>query len=224
MTQPRRASQATPLLPDFLDEAFDAVAGLDDLVVSGRETGADVAGAARAEGRAGDDGDFFLLKQADGELVFREAGGGDVGERVERAARQMAREAGGVEAAHDEVAAAVVLLAHAADVVPAVLQGFERAFLRDDGGAHHRILVDFHHRVDERRGAAGVADAPAGHRKGLREAVQEDRAFGHARQAGDAGVRALEGELGVDFVAEDEEVFLAGEGGDGFELLGARRR
>src|SRR5690606_40248767 len=94
----------------LVDETLHAVAGGDELVVAGGEAGAHVTGAVDAEGGAGDDGDLLLFEQADGEFLFGEAGGLDAGEGVKRAAWRVAFEADLVEATHDEVAAAVVLL------------------------------------------------------------------------------------------------------------------
>ena len=74
------------------------------------------------------------------------------------------------------------------------------------------------HPVDDGSGAAGVADAEAGHRKSLRETVEEDRAFAHAGQRSDGDVVAFERQLGVDLVGSDQEILLDGELGDGLEL------
>ena len=133
----------------------------------------------------------------------------------------MAPQADLVEAAHHEIAAAVVLRPHLLHAVPPVAQGLQRGILRDDRGAQHRVLVDLHHRVDQRRRSAGVADAPPGHRESLREAVQENRPLRHPRQAGDAGVGAVERKLRVDLVGQDEQVLLAAEIGDLLQLLAA---
>ena len=85
----------------------------------------------------------------------------------------MAAQAGFVERLHDEIPAAAVFLAHPVGIGLALLDGLERGFLADDGGAEHGVLVDLHHGLDDLDGAAGVADAEAGHRVGLAEAVQE---------------------------------------------------
>ena len=52
-----------------------------------------------AEARARHDGDLVLLQQPDGEFLLGEPGRGDIRERVERTARHVAGEAGGIEAA-----------------------------------------------------------------------------------------------------------------------------
>jgi hypothetical protein len=45
-----------------LDEAVDAVAGLDHLIIGRGEAGADVPAAVLAEGEAGDHGDLVVLQ------------------------------------------------------------------------------------------------------------------------------------------------------------------
>src|ERR1035437_9031531 len=77
-----------------LHKTFDAVAGVDQLLVTRRETGAHVAAA------------IFAKRH------FVEPRRRHARKRVERAARRVTREAGFVEAAGDKIAAAAVLLAH----------------------------------------------------------------------------------------------------------------
>ncbi len=60
--------------------------------------------------------------------------------------------------------------------------------------------------------AAGVAKPESGHGPSLREAMQENRAFAQASQAGDARVRRVIAQLTVYLVRDDNEVTLAGEG------------
>ena len=78
--------------------------------------------------------------------------------------------------------------------------------------------MHLHHRFDERRRAARVADAPAGHGKRLGKSVQENRALLHAGQARDARVNALERQLGINFVAQHDQIFFHRELRDGFDL------
>jgi hypothetical protein len=68
------------------------------------------------------------------------------------------------------------------------------------------------------RGRTRIADAKAGHRESLREAVEEDRPFPHAGQRRDGGVRLRIGKFGVNLVRDDEQVVLAADGGDFFQL------
>ena len=87
-----------------------------------------------------------------------------------------------------------------------------RGILRGRIRAEDGVLMNLHHRVGERRRGAGVADAPAGHRERLRKAVQEDAALAHAGQRRDADVlRAVVGQLAVDFIGEHDEIVLDAE-------------
>ena len=128
-----------------------------------------------------------------------------------------------IEPAHDEVAAAMILVAHLFHLVLAAHERLDGGFLRDDGRAEHRVLMHLHHRLDERRRAAGVTDAPAGHRERLGKSVQENRAFLHAGQTGDARVNALERQLGINFVAQHDQIFFHRELRDGLELRAVAR-
>ena len=183
---------------------------------------------AGAEGRARYQRDVFGLEQFFGELVGGVARARDVREDVERALRLEARQAHLREAVVDQVAAAVVLGDHLFHVLLTVAQRLDGGNLGRDRRAEHRVLVNLRHSADERLVAERVADAPARHRVGLREAVEEDRALLHAGQRGEADVLlAAVREVAVDLVGDDDEVVLLGEGGDSEEVLarhdGARR-
>src|SRR5476651_1034186 len=104
-----------------LHEPFDAIARFDQLLIARREAGAHVAAAVFAECHARHDGDFFFFEQRDRKRFLVEARLRDARERVETSARRMARQADFVEAPHDEIAAAVILVAHLEHAVPTVL-------------------------------------------------------------------------------------------------------
>ena len=82
------------------------------LLVGGGVAAAHEALAAGAEGIAGHDGHVLFLQQVLGEGLIVHAGGGDVGEGVERAARLEGGQAEPVQPVHDQPAAAVVLGHH----------------------------------------------------------------------------------------------------------------
>ena len=87
--------------------------------------------------------------------------------------------------------------------------------------------MHLHHGIDQLGRTAGVADAPARHGERLGKAVQKDRALRHARQRGDAGVFAVEGEFRIDLVAQHQQVLLPRKRGDFCQLVlgtGAARR
>ena len=110
------------------------------------------------------------------------AGLGDIGPRVERAAGRLAGHAGHrVEQAHDQVAALEERRAHRRGGILRPVDRFDRRPLADLRGAG--IGVGDPAREHRRQRAVGdVADAPAGHRPGLRRAIGNDRALEHARQ------------------------------------------
>ena len=83
---------------------------------------------------------------------------------------------------HDEIAATVILLTHLEHAVPTAQERLEGGFLGNDRGAEHRVLVDFHHRLDDRLRRAGVTETEAGHRESLGESVQQNRPLLHPGQ------------------------------------------
>ena len=176
--------------------------------------------AAGTEGGARDQGDVLGLEEFFSELVGGVARARDVGEDVEGALRLEARQAHLREAVVDQVAAAVVLSDHLLHVLLAVAQRLDGRNLGRDRRAEHRVLVDLRHGADEGLVAERIADAPARHRVGLREAVEENRALLHAGQGGEADVLlAAVRQVAVDLVGDDDEVVLLGKGRDGQEIL-----
>jgi len=68
---------------------LNAVGRLDQLLIAGGETRAAKARAGRTEGRAGNNCDFFRLKQSQRKFTLAASGYGNIRERVKRSARQM---------------------------------------------------------------------------------------------------------------------------------------
>src|SRR6478609_6512898 len=199
--------------------ALDLVTGQGELLLIGREAGAHMALAGIAEGGAGDDGHLLFREQAAGESTLVEPGRGHGRKGIERPARRVTLEAGGVDAADEQIPALAIAVAHELGRIVTQAQGGERAFLADARRAQHRVLVHLHHGLDQGRRSAGIAETETRHGKGLGEAVEQQRALAHAGQAGDAGVCALEDQLRVDLVADDDEVLLDGELRDALELF-----
>ena len=68
--------------------------------------------------------------------------------------------------------------------------------------------------------ASGVSDPPAGDAESLAKAGNGYGALAHSRQRGDADVLvAVVKKVFVNLIGEDEEVALAGQRGDPFQLL-----
>ena len=149
----------------------------------------------------------------------------DVGERVERPARQRAADAGeAVQRLDDHVAPLGEGRDHARD---RLLRAGERGDAGVLGGrVDARVDVDGEPRRDlgELAGPDAPAEAPAGHRVRLRQAVEDDQPVAQrlggeqARVAGRA-----EHQAAVDLVGEDEHVRVAREPRDQPVELAARR-
>ena len=176
--------------------------------------------AAVAERGAGDDGDLFLLQKAGREVVAGHAELADVREDVEGALRLKARQSHRAQRVEHEAASLVVGVAHHRDVVVAVLQCLDGRILAGGRSAHDRVLVNLCHLLHEPVGAAGVAEAPAGHRICLGKAVYQHRSLLHAREGRDGDVRlAGVGQLRVDLVREHVEIMLDDDGNELFQVF-----
>ena len=133
----------------------------------------------------------------------------DVGEDVERAFGHVAGHALGLaQPADHEVAPVLVVGDMARDQVLRPVERRRHRRLADGRDAGRRLALHVHHRRDHRLGAAGIADAPAGHGIGLRGAVHRERAL---LQPGlDLGDRvrlgAVIGEMLVDLVRHDQHL------------------
>ena len=183
-------------------------------------TAADVPLTTCTESSPRNNGDFFLLQELEGKLPATQSSPADIGEHVEGSLGVEARNTGLVEGGDDEVAAQAVLLAHPLHAAGTTLEGLDGRLQSHDGGAEHGVLVNFHHRLDDVRWTATVADPPAGHGKGLGKSMQENGPLLHARQDG-YGVMGdpVVGKLAVDLVGDDDEVVFSGKGGDPFEFF-----
>ena len=80
--------------------------------------------------------------------------------------------------------------------------------------------MHLHHRVDDFKRSAGVADPETGHRERLGESVQKDGPLLHAGQRGDrrknlSGV----GQFGIDQVGQNDQIMFPGDFGNGLQLV-----
>ncbi len=164
--------------------------------------------AAEAERRAGNDRDMLLKQQPLGKLFGREAGAADRRKRIKRALRQMAVQARLIETVYNEAPALVVLADHIAHGRLAVFEGFHRRFLPGRRSAHDRVGVDLQQRGEDRRGGADIAQPPAGHGIGFREAVQKYCPVPRARQRRDARMDTVVSQSVVNLVADQIQVVL----------------
>src|SRR5438034_7176977 len=178
---------------------------------------AQVALAVRAERGARQRGHAGLVEQPLGDLRRGTLRPGDVREDVERAARTQALHAGQlVEAVDENVAPPLELRHHATGLL--ALQRGDAGELHEGGRARRRV----HHQacdvLDERLREDAVAQPPARHRVGLREAVQDDRALRHAGAVVDGDELALVEELPVDLVGQHRNVARRGQRRDALDL------
>ena len=179
--------------------------------------------AARAEGVPGHHRDVLFFEQPVCELLARKPRRFHRGEDIERPARLETGETEIVHRLHEEAAALVVLRTHLLHRRKAVFEAPRKGggcgVLRNARRAQDGVLVYFQHGgVDLGRGA-GEAHAPARHGERLTKPAEEHGALLHPGERGDRAVSAAVGELGVNFVGDDEKIVLFDEGDDGFELL-----
>ena len=136
-----------------------------------------------SECRSGQHGHAGLLEQAVCQLRARQARPGYVREDVERAGGLQAAEAGDrIEPADDETPAGTEFRDHRVDLVLRPGQRLDSRDLRMRARAAHGVDDQAGKWRNEGLGHDPVAQPPPRHRIGLREAVEDDRPFGHAGQ------------------------------------------
>ena len=183
-----------------------------------------VAGHARSEVDVGQHRHAGLVQQPLAQLLRiggtdQRAGLGDVGPSVERAARRRATEARHlVEQPHDQVAPGAEALAHRVGLVLRTVERLHGRPLTDLGRA--TLGIGDPAREHRRQRAIGrEADAPAGHRIGLRGTIGNDGALAHAGQRGNRRELAVVDELAVDLVGVHPDLLVAAQHvGDRFQI------
>ncbi len=162
---------------------------------------------------------FAFVQQLLGELRAGHASATDVWEGVERARWHAASDARNlVEPTHDQITPSAELGGHRIDRVLRPVERFGCGDLLEGARAGHAVDDQLAVRVDEAGRHDRIAHAPAGHRVGLGEAVEDDRALGHVRQAADRVVLALVDQPAVNLVGHDHDVVLARDVSDGFQV------
>ena len=166
---------------------------------------------------------MLFLQQTDGKLPGAQTGLGDVGESVKGAHGSQAADAvNGVEALHDDLPAAAILLLHLLHRGLVAGESGHAAPLDAlvDGGEH--VLQELGHGGDDLLRACAVAQAEAGHGILLGKAVHHQGPLLHAGEAGDAGIGLVRPEqLVVDLIGEDVQVLLLYQIGDLAQVLRA---
>src|SRR4051812_2813198 len=104
----------------------------------------------------------------------------------------MARQTCGVDTAYKQIAPFAIAITHVFGRIVTQTKSREGAFLADARRTKHGILVNLHHRLNQRRRTAGITKAESRHRKSLRKTVEQDRALPHPWQARDARMHAFE--------------------------------
>ena len=136
-----------------------------DLIQSGRKAAADMAFPTASKGGARHHCDFLFMKQAEREIATGESGGGDFWEHVECTARARAFQAHVSKGTDNEISAHLVFAPHATHALLASIEGFDGGILAHDRSAQDRVLMNFHHGLDQFSGSAGESNPPTGHRK-----------------------------------------------------------
>src|SRR5690625_624797 len=124
-----------------------------------------------------------------------------------------------IESPNKEIASAVILIAHLFHARLSSFQRFESCFLTQDRRAKHAVLMDLHHRLNQFRRSTSITDPEASHCKRFRKAVQEKRRILHSRQARDTRMFSLKSQFRINFVADDQKIFLSRKTRDSLKLF-----
>ena len=122
---------------------------------------------------------------------------------------------------HQELAPLVVGCTHHLHILVTVAQSLHRSILADRGCAHDGELMDLDHLLHDDLVGQSVTQTPAGHSKGLGEAVDDNSTLLHAGQAGNRDVLLTVGQIGVDLVGDDHQIVLNNGGNQRLQILAA---
>ena len=201
----------------LLQELTDGAGGLADAVLIFHQREAHVALAQRAEADAGRDGDQGLLHQQLGELE-RAAGAIALGQGrpyEHRSARLLDGPTGAIETVHQHIAALLINGADLARIVLALAQSDDGGDLDGLENAVIQVALDARQRADHAGVAEAVTHAPAGHVVTLGHGEDLDGHFFGALHLQDAGrLVAIEAEVGIGEIVNDERAVAAGHGHD----------
>src|SRR5437867_782180 len=199
----RGAEPLSGLAGEAGENGAHPVEGLADIRLGVSVGQAEVALAVLAEGRAAEHGHAPVLENGLRHLGGRPLERLDIGEDVEGALGRAAGHAGQlIEPRHDEIAPALELTHHLAHRHLIALQRGDARPLGERGGAGVGVDHEPGHMLGEGNGHDPIAHAPARHRIGLGEAVEDDGEVAHAGETRDRhelafveeGLAALVGE------------------------------
>ena len=130
-----------------------------------------------------------------------------------------------IELLHDVPASRVVFCPHRRNLIVTAPERRDRRVLARRRGAHDAVLVNLRHLLHDPLRSRHIAKAPARHRIGLGEAIDQDRPLLHAGYGGDGDVGVPRvGELPVDLIGENVEVVLFDDRGQGLQILSLHDR
>ena len=209
------------LLRQRLAEALQSVQSLLDV----REAGgvADAQIVVRAEGDSGHGGDFFLLEQPRAEVGALQSEFRDVREKIKRALRVHARDAGDAVELLPRISAALGVLGEPAlQMILRTVERSDAALLREARGVARAVGLNGVDRFCNRLRRGEETQTPTGHAPRFGESMDNDGVVVmRLRKAGDRFVcRTVVGELLVNLVAHDEDAFLHADVAERFDFIG----
>ena len=156
------------------------------------------------------------------EIHFVQTGCSNLGKGIEGSPGKMTGQAHLIKPPNHEISSSAVLLLHPLYLRGPVGEGLDGGFLAEDRSAHHAILMNLHHGIDQPTGTTGETNPEASHGEGLGKAMQKKGSLLHAGQGSQAEVLALVGQFGINFVADHDQVLLHRELGQPLELFTVR--
>src|SRR5215469_3952668 len=197
---------------------LDAVQGFFEQMRSTDERKPQVVLAFLTERPAGDSGHARFLEQQLLHFFRRPPRVFDIHPRIKSSAGRLAAETRNAVQPRDEhVAALLELPDHCGHGAGRVFESLDRRNLTNLRGTGERVHHQHIERVDDILPGHRVAEPPAGHGKGFREAVNDDRSLGHSGQRADGLVLSREQNARVDFIRNDPQIVFPCEFGDALE-------
>src|SRR5579884_584814 len=112
-----------------------------------------------------------------------------------------------------------IVVMHAPHVFFSMTQRLQCCLLCGSTCAHDGILVNLDHRFQDVRWSSNVANAPARHGIGLREAIEQDGPLLHTWDTGNADMFRVIDEATIYFVNSNDQVMLYGESSNSLQLV-----
>src|SRR5436853_829878 len=198
----------------FLQEALDAYQGLFKLVIGRAIATAYIPCASGPESATWYNRNLLLEQKFLCELFVSHSCASYIWEGIESPMWLTAWQANAVETSDKHVTALCIVVMHMPYILFSMTQRLQCCLLCGSACTHDGILVNLHHRFQDMCGSSHVADAPACHGIGFREAVEQDGTLLHTWDTGNTDMFRVIDKATIYFVNSNDQIMRYGEFGN----------